>query len=188
LHEHIRYQLEVLESPERLVKSLKSLATERLRVKFVERDPARITFRMSRRDGDFELFIDGEILRGKANTSLLRFRGELRIPPFAMRMQRGFVILCALLASFLGLALSYWLLPVPIGLVDTSLFVAGLIGVFLGISTVAWLADFFLVRRAMSQERQKCQKELRLLVEAIFARVQPAVLDYDLDETETIPA
>jgi hypothetical protein len=190
LHNQIRYQLDIMDSPERLVKSLKTLSSDRLLVKINENDPARVPFRISRREAKLELVIEGEILLGKANTSILNFSGHYAMPPAKMRLQRGLVGTLALIAAAFALQLGFWLLPAPLGIVDTTLFVSGVVVLLMGIGTVAWLADFFLVRRAISRERYAVQREMRQLVEAVFLLVQPVIRpDYgNLDDTETLPA
>ena len=98
--------------------------------------------------------------------------------------------LAASLAAACAFQLGYWYLPFPIGIVDVTLFVSGAMVLLLGIGTVAWLADFFLVRRAISREHHAVQHELHKLIETIFTLVQPVIRpEYgNFDDTEVIPA
>jgi hypothetical protein len=184
------YHLEIMDSPERLAKSLKTLSSEALAVKINDNDAKRISFRISHREAKLELLIEGEILRGKANTSILNFSGRYAVPPAKIRLQRGIVGIVALISAVCAFQLGYWFLPFPLGIVDTTLFVSGAVVLLMGISTIAWLADFFLVRRAINRGRQAVQIEMRQLIETVFALLQPTIrLDFsNLDETETIPA
>ena len=188
MHNQIRYQLEIMDSPDRLVKSLQTLANQGLVVKIIESDFGRIPFRVSRREEKLELVVEGEILRGKADTSILNFSGRYAMPPAKVRLQRILVGLVALIATACAFQIGLMVLPFPVGLVDVTLFVSGAMVLLVGIATVAWLADFFLVRRAIHKERHAVQSEMRQLVETIFVLVQPVVRRYNpLDDTEAIP-
>jgi hypothetical protein len=190
LHNNARYHLEIMDSPERLIKSLKTLNSEILHLKINESDPQRMPFRFSRREAKLELIVEGEILRDKANTSILNFSGRFAMPPANVRVQRAIVLFLALLAALAAALLGYWFLPFPVGFVNVTLFVFGVIGLLLAIGAVAWLADFFLVRRAIGRERHAVQTEMVELIEAIYTLVQPVIRhDYStLDETEGVAA
>jgi hypothetical protein len=190
LHNNARYHLEIMDSPERLINSLKTLQSETLHFKINESDPQRMPFRFSRREAKLELLVEGEILRDKANTSILNFSGRFAMPPAKVRVQRSVTLLLVFLAALAAVQLGYSFLPFPVGFVNVTLFVFGVIALFLAIGAVAWLADFFLVRRAIGRERQAVQSEMVELIEAIYTLVQPVIRhDYStLDETEGVPA
>jgi hypothetical protein len=189
LHNNARYHLEIMDSPERLIKSLKTLQSETLHFKINESDPQRMPFRFSRREAKLELIVEGEILRDKADTSILNFSGRFAMPPANVRVQRGIVLVLALLAAIAAVQLGYWVLPFPLGFVNVTIFVFGAMALLLAIGAVIWLADFFLVRRAIGRERQAVQAEMVALIEAIYTLVQPVIRhDYStLDETEGVP-